>query len=147
MTWAFLETPEYIDASRYATQINQYVQHVGPAQLLVVTSEALRNDRVATVRRVLEFIGVDPDWVAPNLECEAHRTRERLVAAGLDDVADVPLPAHVERYLQSSLRDEVKGCAPWVGPDFDGWGLLYISRAPAGFEPATHGLGNRRSIP
>jgi hypothetical protein len=124
MTRAFLETPEYMDGSRYATQIDQYLQYFDPAQLLVVTSESLRDDRAATVRRVFEFIGVDPDWVPPNLRCESHRTRDRLVAAGRSDKADIQLPDNVERYLQTCLRDEVKRCASWLDPDFDGWGLL-----------------------
>jgi hypothetical protein len=124
LTRAFLETPEYIETSRYATQLAMYARCIDRSRLLVITSEALRNDRLATVRRVFEFIGVDPEWCPPNLGQEAHCTRTRLIDAGLDDRVDDRLPAHLERYLRSTLRDEVVGCAPWIGTDFDGWGML-----------------------
>jgi hypothetical protein len=55
----------YLAPSKYALQIDQYLEHFPRDQLLIITSEALRSDRRATMRRVYDFIGVDGDWSAP----------------------------------------------------------------------------------
>ena len=55
----------YLAPSRYALQIEQYLEHFPREQMLVITSEALRSDRGATMRRVHEFLGVDAEWSAP----------------------------------------------------------------------------------
>jgi hypothetical protein len=60
----------YLAPSRYALQIDRYLEHFPREQLLVLTSEDLRTDRRATMRRVHEFIGVDADWSAPVQERE-----------------------------------------------------------------------------
>jgi hypothetical protein len=51
----------YADVSRYAMQLEQWLEHYPREQLLVVQSERLRRDRVATLREVFGFLGVDPD--------------------------------------------------------------------------------------
>jgi hypothetical protein len=72
-----LENPIYLDCSRYAFQIEQYLPYVPRERLLVITSEALRSDRLATVKRVYTFLGVAPDFVPPTLEREFYRTQSR----------------------------------------------------------------------
>lgn len=74
---ALLENPIYVDYSRYASQIDQYLEHFAPEQLLVITAEALRNDRGAAVHRLYEFLGVDPAFVPASLDREFYRTGER----------------------------------------------------------------------
>jgi hypothetical protein len=65
-------TSGYVSASRYAMQIDRYLEHFPREQLLVITSEDLRDERVPTLRRVFEFIGVDPEWVPPNVSQELN---------------------------------------------------------------------------
>jgi hypothetical protein len=62
---AVLENMHYLAPSRYALQIERYLQHFPREQLLIITSEALRSDRRTTMRRVHDFLGVDADWSAP----------------------------------------------------------------------------------
>jgi Sulfotransferase family len=69
---AVLENPEYVDYSRYAAQIDRYLEWFPRDQLLVVTSEHLRDARRETVRTIFEFLGVDPSWVPPGLKAEQH---------------------------------------------------------------------------
>jgi hypothetical protein len=64
----------YLAPSRYALQIEQYLEHFPREQLLVLLSEDLRNDRAATLRRVYRFLGVDPDWEAPDQDLEYNAT-------------------------------------------------------------------------
>jgi Sulfotransferase family len=80
---AVVTDPSYLDTSRYAMQIDQYLEWFTRSQLLVITAEALRGDRIDTLRRVCEFLGVDAGWRPPELEREYNRTgdlRPQLVA-------------------------------------------------------------------
>jgi hypothetical protein len=76
---AVFADPIYLDYSRYALQIEQYLEHFAREQLLVVTSEDLRESRDATMRRVYEFIGVDPALVPANLDREFYQTKDRAI--------------------------------------------------------------------
>jgi hypothetical protein len=72
---ALLEDPHYLACSRYAFQLDQYLEDFDRAQVLVITSERLRDRRVETVSRVLEFVGVDPTAVDEReLRTEAHQS-------------------------------------------------------------------------
>ena len=51
----------YLAPSRYALQIERYLEHFPRDQLLVVTSESLRHERHAAMRRIHDFIDVTPD--------------------------------------------------------------------------------------
>ncbi|MGH2572642.1 MAG: sulfotransferase [Actinomycetota bacterium] len=71
---AVLEHPGYVAYSRYAFQLDRYLDWFARDRLLVVTSEDLRDARRRTVRRVFEFLGVDPSWAPRSLEFEQHVT-------------------------------------------------------------------------
>jgi hypothetical protein len=76
---AVLENPTYLNFSRYALQIEQYLPHVPRERILVITSESLRDDRSATITRVYGFLGVAADFVPPTLDREYYRTDGRPV--------------------------------------------------------------------
>ena len=69
--------PWYVDICRYALQIDQYLEYFERNRLLVFTSDELRDHRQATVKRAYEFLGVDPDFVPPDIDREYYRTRDR----------------------------------------------------------------------
>ena len=73
---ALLGNPHYADCSRYAMQLDQYLEHFPPEQILVITSEALRTRRRDALVQVFEFIGVHAEWMPPNLDQEAHQSIE-----------------------------------------------------------------------
>jgi hypothetical protein len=73
----------YVDPSRYSMQIEQYLGHVGRDQLLLMTSEDLRDDPLAAMRRVYEFIDVDPSWVPTTVEHHFNRTVDKRVPVGV----------------------------------------------------------------
>ena len=50
----------YLDASRYAMQLEKYLDHFPIEQVLLVVSEDLRQRRAEVLRVVHEFLGVDP---------------------------------------------------------------------------------------
>ena len=67
----------YIDYSRYAMQIERYLEFFDRSQMLLLTSEGLRFSRGETIRSVLAFIGVDEDETIGNLDEEFYRTEDR----------------------------------------------------------------------
>ena len=77
ITDALTEDSAFVNGSRYTTQLARWLEHIPRSNLHVTTSEALRSDRAATVGRIQEFIGVDPSFVAPNLDTESHLTAEK----------------------------------------------------------------------
>lgn len=65
---------EFVARSRYHLQISRYLEHFDPAQILLVTSEALRDDRMATMARIFGFLGVDPDHRPSTLDLNYNAT-------------------------------------------------------------------------
>jgi hypothetical protein len=74
---AVLEHPEYLAYSRYALQIDRYLDWFPRERLLVVTSEELRAERPSTLRRIFEFLGVDPGLLPGGLDSEYNVTDRR----------------------------------------------------------------------
>jgi hypothetical protein len=74
---ALLADDSYCDFSRYAMQIDQYLEYFHPDQLLVLKSEDLKTDRMQTLRRVYEFLGVDSSWQPPDLWQEFHTSSDQ----------------------------------------------------------------------
>ena len=70
---ALRENRLYLDGSRYAFQIERYLEHFPRERILILRAEDLLEDRRATVRRVLRFIGVEGSWTAPDLD-QLHNT-------------------------------------------------------------------------
>ena len=89
---AVFTNPIYLDYSHYALQADQYLDHFPREQLLLITAEDLRDARVATMRRVYEFIGVDPDFVPAELGRDFYRTADR--------AARSPIPLRVRKELK-----------------------------------------------
>lgn len=153
---AFAEDPQYLNASRYSTQIAQHLEHFDPGQLMVLTTDQLRDDRAATLSRVYRFIGVREDVVPENIDTVIFASTERRVhrmeftqralnrlregrvvkylprsvrSAGKNMLTTPPVdkprpsPETVEM-LREELRPEMEGLRPFLGDDFDGWGML-----------------------
>lgn len=67
-----LADPEsaYVQRSLYAMQVEAYLEHFGAEAVAVVTREELRDEREATMRRLFELVGVDPDFNSPQFARE-----------------------------------------------------------------------------
>jgi hypothetical protein len=70
--------PDYINFSKYAMQLEQYLSYFRQDQLLVITSEALRSSRAETLRRVYSFLDVRSDWTSEVIEQEFFTSERRL---------------------------------------------------------------------
>lgn len=67
----------YLAPSRYALQIEQYLEHFPREHLLLMASESLRSDRHAAMRRILDFIGVHDGWSTPAQDLEFNATDQK----------------------------------------------------------------------
>ena len=63
----------YLARSHYYTQLRQFLRLYPAERILVVEQEGLRNRRLETLRRVFEFVGVDPGFSHPSFD-ERHCT-------------------------------------------------------------------------
>ncbi len=97
---AVLTDPRYVDCSRYAFQIQQYMRVFPREALTVVSSEALRSDRERTIRDIYGFLGVDETYVSDTLDKEFYRTDER---AGYPPIVWW-LRRTVKRYIPAGKR-------------------------------------------
>lgn len=70
----FIEAIPYAsDISRYATQLEQYLPYYSLRNILVIESESLLHDRVATLHRLFSFLGVRTDVDSDLFEEVRHR--------------------------------------------------------------------------
>jgi hypothetical protein len=147
------EGGEYLSTSRYAHQIEQFLQHFDHRRLLVVLSEKLRSDRDTTMSRILEFLGVDADWrdqaLAEEHLVSAWGPPRAITRFGMSGswwnravpklpgrvkhlgrrVSHRPLPEvrlspELRSNLVELLHDDVARLRDYVDDeDFDGWGI------------------------
>jgi hypothetical protein len=72
-----LTDPEYLDISRYALQLNQYLPHFDSDRILLVDSQDLRDRRRETMHTIFSFLEVEPNWWDDALVVEHYQTAER----------------------------------------------------------------------
>src|SRR5204862_290420 len=73
----------YVARSRYHMQLEQFLRFYDRERLVVIEQDELRLEREATLRRVFEFIGVDPDFTHPRFREERHQTSRKLRSSRL----------------------------------------------------------------
>lgn len=63
--------------SRYMYQLERYLGHFDPGSLLVVDSDALRNQRRETMSRIFNFIGVERDFWSDEMMLELNKGSDK----------------------------------------------------------------------
>jgi hypothetical protein len=74
---ALTEKPMYVNSSRYAWQLDQYREFFPPERIHVLTSDELKRDRAVALRRLYEFVGVDPHALPPTIDVERGLTQTK----------------------------------------------------------------------
>jgi hypothetical protein len=67
----------YVSDSRYCQNLLPFLAKYPQERLLVLSAEDLLDHRAVTLRRVFEFIGVDPEFASPEFDREWHRTNDK----------------------------------------------------------------------
>jgi hypothetical protein len=73
----------YVTRSMYAMQLERYLEHYPKDRVLIFQQSELRHQRMETLRKVFEFLGVDPDFTHPRFEQERHQTARKTRATRL----------------------------------------------------------------
>ena len=73
----------YLQRSQYAMQLQQFLNHYSRESIMILDQEDFRKDRLATLRRVFEFVGADPEFSHPGFERERHATARKTRATKL----------------------------------------------------------------
>jgi hypothetical protein len=150
---AVREDALYVDSSRYAFQIEQYLEYFPPEQIFVVVSEHLREDAGAAIESVYCFLGVDGSWRSAAFAREHNVTigkrmpkgptkmimnlpgwpsvaqvLPRSVKKGARRITHGPTPEihlspELEAELEEIFRPDVERLRRYVRGQFDGWGI------------------------
>lgn len=97
----------FVNCSRYYMQLERYLEYFEADRILVITSEELRAVRVATMRAVFEFLGVDPSFSSPAFKDVLYTAEEKRRHARLGYV----FLGIADKVRRSSLR-------PYLSPKF-----------------------------
>jgi hypothetical protein len=101
--------PTYVATSSYAMQLDQYLAWYPRERLLVITSDALRTERVPTMASVFAFVGVDPSFVPPNLDVEYSQAAGKTVTRGaLRGVRRNPVVAALAERTPAAVRARIR---------------------------------------
>lgn len=87
-------TASYIDRSRYAMQLERFLEHFDREQILVLENEELRNRRDQTLRRVFEFVGADPGFTDRGFAAVRHQTTRKTRLTPLGRKVERVWPGH-----------------------------------------------------
>lgn len=123
---ALAEEPStYVDRSRYAFQLEPYLEVFGREQIAIFSREDLGRDRYETMKRIFSFLGVNPEfrsthfdreWWVGNADVRGHfRLMERAVRLpGLRalDRSVVRLPEPLLWLAERTLHPPSGGTAP-----------------------------------
>lgn len=106
---ALLYNPQYLNGSRYALQIERYLEFFPKEHMLLLTTEGLRQSRQETVGSIYRFLGVDPDWIPPSLDEEYNRTSQRRVhRPAVRLLRQIPGYGQMARITPLALREAAK---------------------------------------
>jgi len=76
---ALLERPHYVDASRYAMQVERYLPYFDRSRILIILSEDLEAKPAETLDRVLRFLELPHGWRPADLGVRYHTTQGKRV--------------------------------------------------------------------
>jgi len=98
----------YVDRGFYAHQVRRLFNIFGRDNVLVLLSEELRNEHQKTLRRVFEFLGVDPSFVPPE-------------ASVFEQQYSIQIDNHLRSRLIDMFYFDVKELGMLIGRDLSKW--------------------------
>ena len=121
-----LEESPYVARSRYAAQLESYLDHVPRETILVVDSDRLRSARRDTIRQIFRHLGITEDAWNPAMEDEVNAAKQRrrnragwmLFRLGLRTIGDARTRAVMRRAPAWTAAPVTSPLAPTVlSPD------------------------------
>jgi hypothetical protein len=113
----FAPANPYTCASRYCMQLEQYLSYYPLERILVVAREDLLHRRLATLREIFRFVGVDDSFESPRFDRVKNESDTKRRVRGPRWLPKDPAPAPSGR-LPWNFRARVKGIAyrPFTRP-------------------------------
>jgi hypothetical protein len=106
---AFRANEYYLNSSRYAWQLDHYLDRVPVEHIKVLTTDALRDEPDSALADVFGFIGVDPE-IIPVAELRRGQTEDKRVAGPLlTRVSHLTGYSTLKRLVPAPLRKAVRG--------------------------------------
>lgn len=104
-----IQSKRYFPRSLYYSQLEKYLEYYPLSQILIVTTEDLRNHRQQTLQKIFEFLEVNPNFYSQlyNLERHKSRTKRRKNELG-QKIAQSTLGKAVNKLPNSSTRRLIK---------------------------------------
>jgi hypothetical protein len=122
------QQPVLVQTSEYIEQIEAYLRYFDRSQLLVLFQDELQQDPRAILRRIFEFLEVDPD-VAIDTSERHNSTEQFIVGLKYERIAEIshklPAFAQLRRFVPQSIKNLVKGLVA-RGVD-ESWGIEPMS--------------------
>lgn len=103
MPQAIAEDQHYRDVSHYAMQLAPYLDRFGSDRVMTIVMEEMAADPVVVLQRVFVWLGLDPDFVPPDL------TRRYVTPAEVHVWRDWPM---LHRFRRSGLWRRVSPLVP-----------------------------------
>jgi GrpB-like predicted nucleotidyltransferase (UPF0157 family) len=104
----------YTDAAKNAAKVERYVEVFGRENVHCILFDDFVSDTAAVYRRVLEFLGVDPDFVA---EFDRKKASQRVRLQAIRQLRD--LPPEVRSRIQAAQMKRHESDSPQAPPSAD----------------------------
>jgi hypothetical protein len=94
----------YVARSRYATQIERWLEHFGRDRLLVIAQEDLRDRRAGTMAEVFAFVGLEAVSDDSAFSGEEHRSSDKIeLSEGAERLRNSPV-GRLRRLVPAPVR-------------------------------------------
>lgn len=132
---ALRDRRQIVDASRYWKQLSRYRAHFPDEQIHVELFEEFRRDAVGVMRRLFQFLDVDPDAAELDADRPRNATRDHRLDGGLLTVARRlqgfgrirdALPTGLRNRLRARLKSRPAAKPAWT-PELRRWAIEQVA--------------------
>ena len=120
---AVINDPQYIDASLYFYQLNQYLKHFSEENILILFYEDIKDNFSRELSKVFSFLGVDETFEVPNAEKPIYSSEGkrhdlaitnliRSTIPGFKNIRNAT-PQPIRNLAKRFLKKEIKGKPEW----------------------------------
>ncbi len=103
------ESNHYIFSSRYAFQIEQFLKYYDESALLIVNLADLSKQPVQTLKKVFEFLDIDPTFTHPSFHKVFHQSKQKRKLTWLGEAAfNLPAGGRLMKIIPDLLAEEVR---------------------------------------
>jgi Sulfotransferase domain len=111
---ALAQNPIYLDYSRYAIQLQRYLDHFPREQLLILRAEDLFRTPLEVLPEVYGFLGIDPSWRPPGPTRRDNQTAGRFqLPVPVRQGIKLAIRADVYRHVPQWAKETVRAATVW----------------------------------